>query len=53
MLTGDTVDTVLNLLTFAFVGVMIWLLLRDLPARRKDQSTEAPHDTRMPPDRSH
>jgi hypothetical protein len=28
MLTGDLLDTVLNLLTFAFIGVMIWILKR-------------------------
>ena len=28
MLTGEFVDTVLNLTTFAFIGAMIWLLVR-------------------------
>lgn len=28
MLIGDVVDTLLNLSTFAFIGAMIWLLLR-------------------------
>lgn len=29
MLTGEAIDTILNLSTFAFVGAMVWLLLRD------------------------
>ena len=33
MLTGDLVDTLLNLITFAFIGAMIWLLLRKPPKR--------------------
>ena len=28
MLTGDLLDTILNLLTFAFIGAMIWVLKR-------------------------
>lgn len=28
MLIGETIDTVLNLSTFAFIGAMIWLLVR-------------------------
>ncbi len=30
MLVGDLVDTLLNLITFAFVAAMIWLLTRPL-----------------------
>lgn len=33
MLTGDLIDTVLNLGTFAFIGAMVWLMIRDLPDR--------------------
>lgn len=28
MLIGDLLNTVLNLSTFAFIGAMIWLLMR-------------------------
>lgn len=28
MLIGEAIDTVLNLSTFAFIGAMIWLLIR-------------------------
>lgn len=28
MLTGEAIDTLLNLSTFAFIGAMIWLLIR-------------------------
>lgn len=28
MLVGEAIDTVLNLTTFAFVGAMVWLLIR-------------------------
>ncbi len=28
MLIGETVDTILNLSTFAFIGAMVWLLIR-------------------------
>ncbi|MFK7869157.1 MAG: hypothetical protein AB8B58_07955 [Roseobacter sp.] len=28
MLTGDLIDTVLNVLTFAFIGAMAWIWLR-------------------------
>ena len=31
MLTGDLVDTVLNLGTFAFMGAIAWLLMRKSP----------------------
>ena len=33
MLTGGLIDTLLNLVTFAFIGAMIWLLTRDPPKR--------------------
>ena len=33
MLIGDAIDTILNLITFAFIGACVWLLLRDLPGR--------------------
>jgi len=36
MLIGDPIDTLLNLGTFAFLGAMAWLLLRDLPNRGGD-----------------
>ncbi len=32
MLIGDPVDTFLNLGTFAFIGAMIWILMRKPPA---------------------
>lgn len=32
MLIGDPVDTFLNLSTFAFIGAMIWILMRKPPA---------------------
>lgn len=28
MLIGEAIDTLLNLSTFAFIGAMIWLLIR-------------------------
>jgi len=28
MLIGDPIDTILNITTFAFIGSMIWILLR-------------------------
>jgi len=28
MLIGETIDTVLNLSTFAFIGAMVWLMVR-------------------------
>ncbi|MBG6154029.1 hypothetical protein IWQ55_002711 [Labrenzia sp. EL_208] len=31
MLIGDPVDTLLNLGTFAFIGAMIWILMRKTP----------------------
>jgi len=33
MLSGDLVDTLLNLASFAFIGVLVWLLVRPLPDR--------------------
>ena len=29
MLIGDLTDTLMNLTTFAFIGAMIWLLIRE------------------------
>lgn len=34
MLIGDPLDTILNLMTFAFIGAMIWLLMRKEPDDR-------------------
>ncbi len=31
MLIGDPIDTLLNLGTFAFIGAMIWILMRKTP----------------------
>lgn len=31
MLTGDVVDTVLNLATIAFLCAVVWLLIRKTP----------------------
>ncbi len=31
MLTGDPLDTVLNLGTFAFMGFIVWLMMRKSP----------------------
>ncbi len=31
MLIGDALDTLLNLGTFAFIGAMIWLVMRKDP----------------------
>lgn len=31
MLIGDPLDTLLNISVFAFMGVVIWLLARQLP----------------------
>lgn len=28
MLIGEAIDTMLNLSTFAFIGAMVWLLMR-------------------------
>ena len=40
MLIGDLLDTFLNLGTFAFIGAMVWLLVRNLPKRdRNDNET--------------
>ncbi len=33
MLVGDWADTFLNLGTFAFIGLMVWLLRRKLPKK--------------------
>lgn len=33
MMTGDLLDTVLNLGTFIFIGFAGWLLVRELPER--------------------
>ena len=33
MLIGDLADTLMNLVAFAFLGAMGWLLWRDLPER--------------------
>ncbi|WP_286175707.1 hypothetical protein [Labrenzia sp. CE80] len=33
MIVGDLLDTVLNLGTFAFIGFLAWLMMRDLPDR--------------------
>lgn len=37
MLIGDALDTFLNITAFAFIGAMIWLLVRPLapPTRKK------------------
>ena len=37
MLIGDPVDTVLNIGTFAFIGAMVWLMIRKLPRDGDDQ----------------
>lgn len=29
MLIGDLTDTLMNLTTFAFIGAMIWILIRE------------------------
>lgn len=34
MLTGEVLDTVLNLGTFAFIAAMAWLFVRPLPPRK-------------------
>lgn len=34
MLTGDITDTILNLATFAFIGAMVWLVVRQGPDGR-------------------
>jgi hypothetical protein len=31
MLTGDPLSTVLNMMTFAFIGFAIWIVLRKRP----------------------
>lgn len=30
MLTGDVIDTLSNLVTFVFIGAMVWLLIRKI-----------------------
>ena len=35
---NDTLDTLLNLSVFAFIGAMLWLYLRPLAAPQKDRS---------------
>ena len=44
MLTGDWLDTVLNLLTFAFVGAMVWIYTRKPSSERQsdDQTLSGP-----------
>ncbi|WP_268884075.1 hypothetical protein [Jannaschia marina] len=37
MLTGDAVDTILNLATFAFIGAMVWLSVRRVPDRTEEE----------------
>jgi hypothetical protein len=37
MLVGDTLDTVLNIGTFAFIGAIVWLMVRKLPEDRGDK----------------
>lgn len=31
MLIGDPLDTAMNIIAFAFIGAMVWLLIRPLP----------------------
>ena len=33
---GSIVDTVMNLFVFAFVGLLIWLYLRETPSDEKE-----------------
>ena len=40
MLVGSLIDTALNLMTFAFIGACVWLLLRDLPDRGSKSKTD-------------
>ena len=42
MLIGDALDTILNLSAFAFIGAMIWLMVRPL-APPEQQDTEQDH----------
>lgn len=44
MLIGDPLDTLMNLVAFAFLGAMGWLLWRDLPTR-PESSGDSPGDT--------
>ena len=34
MLIGEAIDTIMNLTTFAFIGAMVWLLVRKLPGEK-------------------
>ncbi|WP_392342037.1 hypothetical protein [Phaeobacter sp. BS23] len=43
MLIGDLVDTALNLLTFGFLGAMVWIYLR-APAKRDGEKDNPPRD---------
>jgi uncharacterized membrane protein len=43
MLIGDPLDTLMNLVAFAFLGALGWLLWRDLP-ERPDSPDHGPGD---------
>jgi hypothetical protein len=38
------VDTVMNLFVFAFVGLLIWLYLKETPSDEKDPGGDSPDD---------
>ena len=35
----DWVDTILNIETFAFIGLLIWLLIKPIDPIRRDEDT--------------
>lgn len=37
MLTGDLIDTILNIATFAFLGAMVWIFMRKPNKPDQDQ----------------
>ncbi|MDX1401879.1 MAG: hypothetical protein R3245_08155 [Kiloniellales bacterium] len=50
MLIGDLQDTLMNMVTFAFIGAVVWLLRRPLPSRNESsRSSEKPADDSKDP----
>ena len=44
MLIGDALDTLLNLSDFAFIGAMIWLMVRPLaPPEPEEKDQDGSH----------
>ncbi len=52
MLSGDLADTIMNIVTFAFIGVLIWLLVRNLPDRDEAARVDPADAAASAPDRA-